>query len=84
MHSDRKRRVTSDSEVIEELRQQLVDLQSQLAFQEDTICALDAVVARQQQQLANLQEVWETQKSQLEQMSSQLDKGSVIERPPHY
>lgn len=76
--------MASDTEMIEELRQQLVDLQSQLAFQEDTISALDAVVTRQQQQLANLQELWESQKGQIEQMSSQLEKAPANERPPHY
>lgn len=76
--------VTNDRQEIEGLQAQLVELQSQLAFQEDVISALDAVVTRQQQQIANLQELWESQKRQLEEVNSRLDMSPAVERPPHY
>ncbi len=71
---------------IESLKQEIVELQSQLAFQEDTVQALNTVVTRQQQQIENLHELFQQQKSQLETLSE--DRGTtgqdVEERPPHY
>ena len=69
---------------ITQLRDQMVEMQSQLAFQEDVISALDAVVTRQQRQIENLQEMWAGQKSHLEHISNELEKGLVEARPPHY
>ena len=42
--------VTASTE-LEQLKEQLFDLQSQLAFQEDTLQALNDIVTRQQQQI---------------------------------
>ena len=66
------------------LKEQVVDVQSQMAFQEDTIHALNEVVTRQQQQIAQLDELCHSQKSQLELMASEMEGNSVEERPPHY
>lgn len=74
----------AQAETIEQLRLQLHDLQSQLAFQEDTISALDAVVTRQQRQIDRLQALWDTQQERLEQVLIQLENGPPAERPPHY
>lgn len=64
------------------LRDQVVDLQSQLAFQEDTIHALNDVVIRQQQQLDNFKKVLDGHKSQIEQLAAEGEISD--ERPPHY
>lgn len=73
--------VTKELEII---KQQLVDLQSQLAFQEDTMQVLNDVVTRQQQQIENLHELCSSQKSQLDEISSDMGKDDLDERPPHY
>lgn len=69
---------------IADLREQVEDLQSRLAFQEDTINALDSVVARQQRQIESLQALCEGQKMRLEELSTELEKGLVDQPPPHY
>lgn len=71
---------------IESLKQEIVELQSQLAFQEDTMQALNSVVIRQQQQIENLHELFQQQKSQLETMSEERGAAdqTIEERPPHY
>ena len=74
----------ADNDEMGWVKQQLIDLQSQLAFQEDTIQALNEVVTRQQQQINNLDELCRNQKSQMELMNSEMGKEAVDEKPPHY
>lgn len=74
----------NNAEEISWIKQQLMELQSQLAFQEDTIQALNDVVTRQQQQIENLNEISSSQKFQLEHISSEMEKTETNERPPHY
>jgi len=63
----------------------LIELQSQLAFQEDTIQALNDIVARQQRQIDRLQEQSGLFKSQLERTLSALEGSEFIDLPPpHY
>lgn|GEM_PF-70968 len=69
---------------LNDIKQQLIDLQSQVAFQEDTLHALNDVVTRQQQQIDNLHELCTSQKSQLDEIASDMGKESQHERPPHY
>lgn len=64
--------------------EQLVDVQSQLAFQEDTIASLNEVVTRQQSQIENLYELIKNQKSLLETLSVDNENDIIDERPPHY
>ena len=75
--------VNNDSE-FENMKQQLIDLQTQLVFQEDVIQALDKVVTRQQQQIENLHELFKSQKSQIEQITDSGDSDIIDTRPPHY
>lgn len=75
--------VTSLTE-LDQLKQQLFDLQSQLAFQEDTLQALNDIVTKQQQQIENLHELCESQKSQLELMTEATGGALMEEKPPHY
>ena len=75
--------VTSPTE-LEQLKQQLFDLQSQVAYQEDTLQDLNDIVTRQQQQIENLHELCKSQKSQLELMTEEMGGAQVDEKPPHY
>ncbi len=67
------------------VEEQLIELQSQLAFQEDTIQALNDVVAQQQQQIDGLRARSDLFSSQLERAMTTLEGSDVIDvPPPHY
>lgn len=68
------------------LEDKLIDLQSQLAFQEDTVQALNEVVTEQQGQIERLNEMMMLLKHQFEQsqFDAGVDNSLVEERPPHY
>ena len=75
----------SQSNQTKQLEDQLIELQSQLAFQEDTIQALNDVVAQQQQQLDGLRARSDLFSSQLERAMTALEGSDVIDvPPPHY
>lgn len=75
----------NDPYELAQLQQQMVELQSQLAFQEDTISALNQVVTRQQRQIEHLNELCMSHKSQLELLSSDAESSrGVSAKPPHY
>lgn len=67
-----------------QLEGRLVELQSQLAFQEDTVCTLNKIVTEQQGQIERLNEMLNVLKSQIE--SGGYDAGATNrqEKPPHY
>lgn len=71
---------------IQWLKNQVVDMQSQLAFQEDLIQALNDVVTRQQQQLEHVNELLQDQKQQLAGVvgATGSSAGDHSEKPPHY
>jgi len=73
---------------ITELAAELVDVQHQLAFQEDTITALNDALALQQKEILILRRQVELLKQrQDEQRESSSDQGPVSpsdEKPPHY
>ncbi len=65
----------------------LIDLQTRVAYQEDTINQLNEVVTRQDSQLLLLREQLRSLAQRLEDISRQPAAGpSAIadERPPHY
>lgn len=67
----------------ETLREQLIELQTQLAFQEDNLNALDDVVAAQQRRIDDLEQLCSRLVRQLDQMADEgADLG--VETPPHY
>ncbi len=71
----------------EELLRQLADVQSQLAFQEDTVSALNEAVARQQQEILVLRRQLELLKQRLDEQTAQGVPGAAVaeeEKPPHY
>ncbi|RLA46218.1 MAG: SlyX protein [Gammaproteobacteria bacterium] len=73
---------------INELKQQVMEVQSQLAFQEDTVHALDAALALQQQEILLLRRQLELIKLRQDEQAAghQPDQrgGPVDEKPPHY
>lgn len=70
------------------LEQQVVDLQSQLAFQEDAISSLDAALARQQQEILVLQKQLEMLRQRQQELAALdeagPDRAPPMEKPPHY
>lgn len=73
----------------EQLQEQLYELQSQFAFQEDLLSELNAVVVRQQAQIDALERELLLHRERLLHILENLpEKGQanppVDERPPHY
>ncbi len=65
------------------LRQVVEDLQSRVAFQEDTLQQLNAALAGQQQDILILRRQLKLLKERLDEQAR--DQGAPpIERPPHY
>lgn len=70
-----------------ELQEQLIELQTRVVFQEDTLTQLNQVVAKQDQEILTLQH-------QLRLLAKRLDDALYVqeqgigkpaeERPPHY
>lgn len=73
---------------LDPLQQQILDLQSQVAFQEDAIRSLDAALAQQQQQLLLLRRQVELlsarQQAQGAQEAVTAADSRLDEKPPHY
>jgi SlyX protein len=71
---------------VEKLKEQVMELQAQLAFQEDTISGLDAALAQQQQEILLLRRQLELLHERLrEQVPGQGDGAAEgDEKPPHY
>lgn len=71
---------------IEDLAQQLVEVQSQMAFQEDTVNALNEAVISQQKEILVLREQLALLKQRQEEAAAQTDQAAptIVERPPHY
>ena len=73
-----------------DLEDQMIDLQTQLAYQEDTIQKLNDVVSLQQQDIMQLKQqltqlVTEIKGSLESGQSGSASAGSLFdERPPHY
>ena len=68
----------------------LADLQSRMAFQDDTIQTLSDVVAEQQQQISRLEKALGLHREKLLELMTDLEQRSANaaqaadERPPHY
>ena len=72
------------NESMHELREQLIELQTQLSFQEDTLLALDRIVTAQQQQLDKVLRINSRLEQQVSDLSSWVDEQRADERPPHF
>lgn len=66
------------------MQNELVELETKLAFQEDMIQALNRTVAEQQQDLLELKRDLEELQTQLRAMAPSLAPGITDEPPPHY
>jgi SlyX protein len=68
------------------LAARLIEIETKLAFQEDTIQSLNAVVCQQQKQIEQLQATVELLIDRYRQLSAAADVGDqpVHEIPPHY
>ena len=68
----------------EQLQAQVVELQTQVAFQEEAISELNQALIKQQAQLAVLQRQWELLKDQAAQQSQPSPVAAAEPPPPHY
>lgn len=71
----------------ENLEEQLIDLQSRVAYQEDTLQQLNAVIADQDAYIRALQVQMQALAKKLDDLSysvEQRDSRPVDEKPPHY
>jgi SlyX protein len=66
--------------------QQLIDLQSQFAFQEDALQALQQALAAQQQEILLLRRQLTLLKQRQDAHADQLDEltDPGVQKPPHY
>jgi SlyX protein len=71
---------------IEKLQAQLVELQTQLAFQELTIGELNQALALQQKDLEWVKRQWELLREEFANMQGQAPGATAVvdEKPPHY
>lgn len=69
-----------------ELEKRMMDLESQVAFQEETIEQLNQLVAEQNYELATFKRHLQLLAGRLSQIKDQQseDTNPVDERPPHY
>ena len=70
---------------IKYLQAQLVELQTQVSFQEDTIAELNTALAQQQRDLVDMKRQWELLSERYREMQSRLPDAPGDEPPPpHY
>lgn len=75
-----------DEPELQHLRQRVDELETRLAFQEDTLNTLDRVVAEQDQLISRQQLQLQLLAEKFKSMESRLDQPQAVvdERPPHY
>ena len=66
------------------MQEELVELQTQVAYQEDTVSQLNDVVTRQQQEIDTLRREMEMLKQQLVALADAPQGEQVEVPPPHY
>ncbi|QFU76226.1 SlyX family protein [Halioglobus maricola] len=71
---------------LEQVQQQLIELQSQLAFQDDTIASLNEALTEQQQEILVLRRQMTLLKQRQDEQAATLGSGEAPtqEKPPHY
>lgn len=73
--------------MMNELQEQLIELETRVAFQEDTLTQLNQVVAKQDQEILTLQQQLRLLAKRLDDALYVQEQGIVKpleERPPHY
>ncbi len=67
------------------IEEQLIDLQTQVAFQDDTIQALNDALSHQQLELERLMQMVKIINGQVKQLAPEASESSADEPPPpHY
>ncbi len=66
------------------MQNRIVELETQVAFQEDTIEQLSKVISKQQRQLDRLQQEIILIKKRIEEQQPSVTAVTTEERPPHY
>ena len=71
---------------IDGIRQQLVDVQTQLAYQEDTVRELNEALSRQQQEILVLRRQLQLLKQRQDEQGEggPANASATREKPPHY
>jgi len=73
---------------VDTLKQQMLELQSQFAFQEDMVRSLDDALVLQQQEILLLRRQLELLRQRQQEHAAQNDTGlagmPTDEKPPHY
>ena len=73
---------------VDMLKQQMMELQSQLAFQEDAVRSLDEALAQQQQELLLLRRQLELLRQRQQDNTAHNEAGlagaPADDKPPHY
>lgn len=65
-------------------KEEIIDIQSRLAFQEDALTELNRVAARQQQEIRDLKEEIKQLKEGLKSVAASIPGRGEEEPPPHY
>lgn len=63
---------------------EIIELQTRLAWQEDTLASLNEVIARQDQCITQLQQQMQRLQARLLSQEDNQMSEKVDERPPHY
>ena len=66
------------------MQEELIELQSQFAFQEQTIAELNEALIAQQQQIDRLQKQLMMLMDRLTELEGEPSPAGVDEKPPHY
>ena len=74
----------SEQADIQQLQAQLVELQTQMAFQEQTIGELNTALGQQQQDISELRRHWDLLRQQHVELQARMPAAAVDEKPPHY
>jgi SlyX protein len=72
---------------VSDLHEELIELQTRMAYQEDTIAQLNNVVTKQDADIVQLQQQMRLMVKRLDELSFAQTNGSeesLNERPPHY
>ncbi len=62
----------------------IIDLETRMAYQDDTIQQLSDVIYRQQKQIDKLEKMVELIVGKVQDISSSLPSAPQDEKPPHY
>ena len=69
---------------VDTLKQQVLELQNQFAFQEDAVRSLDEALAQQQQEILLLKRQLELLRQRQQEQAAQGLAPPADEKPPHY